>query len=58
MILIIGGTRPFGALCSREENIFLLTPQQDGGLSETDAEMLSNLSDVSIGLLGCYSLIS
>lgn len=58
MILIIGGTGPVGALCSGEESIFLSPPQQDGRLSETDAEMLSHPSDVSVGLLSCNNLIS
>lgn len=50
--------RPSEALYAGEKNIFLFPPQQDGRLSETDAEMLSHPSDVSIGLLSCNNLIS
>lgn len=59
MILIIGGTGPFRALSAGEKNIFpFLYPSRDGRLSETDAELLSHPSDVSIGLLSCNNLIS
>lgn len=58
IILIIGGTGPFWALWAEEKNIFLFLYPQDGRLSETDAELLSHPSDVSIGLLSCNNLIS
>lgn len=59
MILIIGGAG-LSQLCGLEKRTFFsfFIPQWDGRLSETDAELLSHPSDVSIGLLSCNNLIS